>query len=131
MKKYFLSKTIALSLGVLAMSLLISFIVLAWTEPGSAPPAGNVSAPLESESGDLNLAGATWSERNITNVNIISGYNDLFLKGNSAETASVHMAGSDLNFYTGGIERMKVNSSGEVEIYDSLGSPAVIFDQGL
>ena len=43
MKKYFFSKTIALSLGVLAMSLLIGFIVLAWTEPTSSPPEGNVS----------------------------------------------------------------------------------------
>ena len=36
----------ALSVGVLAMAFLISYIVLAWTEPGAAPPAGNVPAPI-------------------------------------------------------------------------------------
>jgi len=123
MKKHSISKTIALSLGVLAMSLLISFIVLAWTEPGSSPPGGNVAAPLWSESADLNLAGSTWTERSITNINVLSGYNDLFLKGNLAETAPVYMAGSELTFYTGGTERMKVDSSGleitkEIALFD-------------
>ena len=46
MKKYSISKTIALSLGVLAMSLLISFIVLAWTPPSNSPPGGNVATPI-------------------------------------------------------------------------------------
>jgi len=123
MKKHSISKTIALSLGVLAMSLLISFIVLAWTEPGSSPPGGNVAAALWSESADLNLAGSTWTERSITNINVLSGYNDLFLKGNLAETAPVYMAGSELTFYTGGTERMKVDSSGleitkEIALFD-------------
>ena len=39
-------KTIALSVGVLSMAFLIGYIVLAWTEPGTTPPAGNVSAPI-------------------------------------------------------------------------------------
>jgi len=43
MKNYSIPKTIALSLGVLVMSLLFSFIVLAWTEPSSSPPLGNVA----------------------------------------------------------------------------------------
>jgi len=40
------SKTMALLVGVLAMVFLIGFIVWAWTEPGSAPPGGNVPAPV-------------------------------------------------------------------------------------
>jgi len=40
------TKSIALTLGVLAMSLVISYLVLAWTEPGTSPPGGNVPAPL-------------------------------------------------------------------------------------
>ncbi|MDP3093950.1 MAG: hypothetical protein Q8N16_04350, partial [bacterium] len=39
-------KTIALSVGVLAMVFFISLIVRAWTEPSLAPPGGNVSAPV-------------------------------------------------------------------------------------
>lgn len=39
-------KTIPLALGVLVMTLLISAIVLAWTEPSTAPPGGNVDAPI-------------------------------------------------------------------------------------
>ena len=39
-------KSIALILGILTMSLLISCVVLAWTEPGAAPPGGNVSSPV-------------------------------------------------------------------------------------
>ena len=146
MKNYSISKTIALSLGVLAMSLLISFMVLAWTEPGVTPPEENVAGPLLSEPDDLNLAGATWTERSITNINILSGFDDLFLLGNSDETAPVHMGGSELKFYTGGIERMNINSDGEVGIntfkfspvsttelgiYDSAGNVILIFDEGL
>jgi len=40
------TKSIALILGVLAMSILVGYFVLAWTEPGSIPPVGNVPAPL-------------------------------------------------------------------------------------
>jgi len=39
-------KSLALILGVLAMSILVGYFVLAWTGPGSTPPGGNVSAPL-------------------------------------------------------------------------------------
>jgi len=46
MNKKIYSKTMALVVGVLAMVFLISLIVLAWTEPGSAPPGENVPAPL-------------------------------------------------------------------------------------
>jgi len=40
------AKAIALILGVLATSVFVSYLVLAWTEPTSAPPGGNVAAPL-------------------------------------------------------------------------------------
>lgn len=40
------TKSIALILGVLAMSLSLGYLVLAWTEPSSSPPGDNVSAPL-------------------------------------------------------------------------------------
>ena len=39
-------KGISLILGVLTMSFLVGYFVLAWTEPAATPPGGNVSAPL-------------------------------------------------------------------------------------
>ena len=45
MRKNF-QKFILLMAGVLAMSILIGYLVLAWTEPSQNPPQGNVPAPL-------------------------------------------------------------------------------------
>ncbi|MBZ9578469.1 shufflon system plasmid conjugative transfer pilus tip adhesin PilV [Patescibacteria group bacterium] len=39
-------KSFALILGVLIMSFLVGYLVLAWTEPAVGPPGGNVPAPL-------------------------------------------------------------------------------------
>jgi hypothetical protein len=56
------TKSIALILGVLVMSLAVGYLAIAWTEPGQAPPAGNVSDPLnvsltaQSKEGALVLA---------------------------------------------------------------------------
>ena len=41
-----ISKTFALCLGVLIMSFLVGYLVLAWTEPTAAPPGENVYAPI-------------------------------------------------------------------------------------
>ena len=40
------TKSIALILGVLIISLSLSYFAIAWTEPGLSPPDGNVPAPL-------------------------------------------------------------------------------------
>ena len=40
------AKNLALVLAVLTMSILLSYLVLAWTEPSGPPPTGNVPAPL-------------------------------------------------------------------------------------
>jgi hypothetical protein len=56
------TKSIALILGILIMSLGAGYLAIAWTEPGQAPPAGNVSDPLnvsltaQSKEGALVLA---------------------------------------------------------------------------
>jgi len=39
-------KSLALIFGVLTMSFLVGYLVLAWVEPGAAPPGGNVPAPI-------------------------------------------------------------------------------------
>ncbi|MBU4298836.1 hypothetical protein KJ636_02240, partial [Patescibacteria group bacterium] len=51
------TKSLALILGVLATSVFVSYLVLAWTEPSSAPPAGNVSAPINVGTGNQIKAG--------------------------------------------------------------------------
>lgn len=130
MKKYSISKTIALSLGVLAMSLLISFVVLAstWTGPIEVPPLGNVEPPLRSGPDALNLASSTWDERDIINVNAITGNNDLFLMGNldNPDDVYIYMTdNSELKFYTEGIERMLIDSSGNVLIGNGLSASSI------
>jgi len=40
------TKIIPLTLGVLIFSLVVAYLVLAWTEPPQTPPQGNVPAPL-------------------------------------------------------------------------------------
>lgn len=40
------SKTLALCLGVLAVAFSMGYLVLAWTEPTSTPPGGNVPPPI-------------------------------------------------------------------------------------
>jgi hypothetical protein len=63
--------------------------------------------------GNIKLGG---TEGDIKDVNQIIGYNDLFLKGNSAETAPVYLAGSQLSLYTSKTERLRVDSAGNVGI---------------
>lgn len=56
-------KSIALIFGVFALSLLVGYLVLAWTEPTQAPPDENVPTPLnvgditQTKTGALNIMG--------------------------------------------------------------------------
>jgi len=102
--------------AVVLSSLLAVAIIYAWTEPSSAPPGGNVPPPLRSEPSSLNLAGATWSERNVISINQLTGYNDIYLRSNSSENATVYIAGSQLSFYSGGTEKWKIDSTGTLTI---------------
>jgi len=107
---------IALTVGVITMVLLIGSIILAWTEPSQNPPGTNVLPPLQATSSALNLAGPTWSERNVLNINYLTGNDDIFLKGNASETASVYIAGNQIRFYTSSTERLTIDSSGNLGI---------------
>ena len=44
------TKSLALILGVFIMSFLVGYLIFAWTEPTQAPPAGNVTEPLNRSS---------------------------------------------------------------------------------
>ncbi len=116
---------------IIGITLAIGFSVFAFTEPTQAPPGGNVTAPLnvsgtaQTKAGDLTVnnffaknfsVAPGVSEYNITNVNIVSGSNDLFIKGNSSETAPVYITGSDVKIYTAGAERLTITNSGNVGI---------------
>jgi len=62
------AKSIAFILGVLVMSLLVGYLVLAWTEPGVAPPGGNVPAPInvgtenQIKAGGLGISGGFFAD---------------------------------------------------------------------
>lgn len=51
------SKTVPLLIGVLTLTFLIIFLVFAWTEPTSAPPGGNVDAPINTGSAEQTKTG--------------------------------------------------------------------------
>jgi hypothetical protein len=58
-----IAKNIALVASVLTVSVVIGCAVLAWTEPTTTPPNGNIAAPLntgataQTKAGDLNISG--------------------------------------------------------------------------
>jgi len=58
MKSKNLNKLLSLCLGVLVLSVVVGFTILAWTEPTVAPTGGNVSAPLNTGSTAQTKAGA-------------------------------------------------------------------------
>lgn len=54
MPKQISSKIVALTFGILAISFLAAFYVIAWQEPTQAPPGGNVAAPINvSDTGQI------------------------------------------------------------------------------
>ena len=50
MKKQISPKLVSLIFAILVISFAIAFYVVAWEEPGSVPPGGNVPAPLNTSS---------------------------------------------------------------------------------
>ncbi|MDO8265203.1 MAG: hypothetical protein Q7T34_02440 [Candidatus Parcubacteria bacterium] len=46
MKNKISPKLVSLSFGVLVLTFALGFYIFAWTEPGQAPPGGNILAPL-------------------------------------------------------------------------------------
>jgi hypothetical protein len=113
-------------LSFFVIILFFSYFALAWTEPSSNPPSGNVDSPInigsvsQTKQGDLTLPNlflnATANEGDIYNVDQIIGYNDLFLKGNEDETNPVYIAGNKIEFYTNQTKRMEIDEQGNVGI---------------
>ncbi len=67
--------------------------------------------------GNLRLDdGGAITEGNVSSVNAVIGYNDLFLKGNSLETSDVNLGGSNISTWTNSLERLTVLNNGNVGI---------------
>jgi hypothetical protein len=138
------NQLIPLILSVLILSFLTAYWIFAWDEPSLAPPLGNVANPInigstsQTKSGALTVSTLTTSggvlylddltEGNIERVNAIIGYDDLFLKGDSLEASAIHIAGSQVSSYTGGIERMKIDSLGDIYITGLIGCDTIDSD---
>jgi hypothetical protein len=121
-KEFFLAATLSILLTLFT----VFFFVRAWQEPTQTPPSQNAYAPInvgptaQTKTGNLTLPNlylnATANEGNIQYLNQLIGYNDIFVKGNAAETAPVYLAGNQISVYTSGTERLRIDSSGNVGI---------------
>jgi trimeric autotransporter adhesin len=121
-KEFFLAATLSILLTLFT----VFFFVRAWQEPTQTPPGQNAYAPInvgptaQTKTGNLTLSNlylnATANEGNIQYLNQLIGYNDIFVKGNAAETAPVYLAGNQISVYTSGTERLRIDSSGNVGI---------------
>ena len=128
-------KTIALLGGVLVLSVAVGYVVFAWDGPTQAPPDGNADAPInvggdaQTKAGDLTVSELTTSggklylntagsEGDIERVDEIIGENDLQLRDSANETKINLDVGDtgEIEFYTGGTERMVVDAGGELDI---------------
>ena len=80
-------------------------VFAAWNNPTASPPANNTEAPInvgataQTKTGNLtvnNLYLTATSEGNLSNINQITGFNDLLLYGNSTKNAPIYLEGSSV-----------------------------------
>jgi hypothetical protein len=88
----FNSKSTAIVLCSLAVSLALCFAIMAWTEPSTSPPAGNISAPIntgssfQTKAGDLTIGGG---------LTITSDGTSFKLKANNETDNGFFLVGQD------------------------------------
>lgn len=108
MNKTISPKITALTFGVLTVCFVAAFyVVAAWQEPGSAPPAGNAPTPLnvsataQTKEGDLTINGVLKTLKDmIVNLVTIKGDGSMSPNLNSDKVDDYHAA--DLMAQTGG-----------------------------
>lgn len=118
------TKSIALILGVLAMSFLVGYLVLAWTEPTTTPPGGNVPAPLNVGNVGQSKVGGLILNTGGAPIGLIVD------KGNVG--IGITNPGEKLDVQGGGVKignfKVKPVSGTELGIYDSGGNLILILD---
>jgi hypothetical protein len=99
MQKQISSKAVVLTFGVLVTLFALGFYIFAWQEPGAAPPAGNVAAPLntsataQTKTGNLTINGVLTTLQNlIVNTLTIKGDGTISTNLNSDKVDSYHAA---------------------------------------
>lgn len=94
------SKNISLVFSVLAVSMIAGSVVIAWTEPGTAPSGGNVAAPVNTSSAAQTKLG------------------DLGFQSGASKPYAIHMDGASLSLVDGtsGSERFIIGQNGKVGI---------------
>ncbi|MBI1888852.1 MAG: hypothetical protein HYS15_02880, partial [Candidatus Spechtbacteria bacterium] len=109
------SQTLLFS-GVFLGSLVFLFAaarLVAGAPPGCDPPGCNVAPPLRpSPGGSIDVG----NDADIINIDALVGFNDLFLKGNTGETAPIYYGASEHRFYTNGTEKLTILNNGNVGI---------------
>ncbi|MCK4355048.1 hypothetical protein KAW43_01685 [Candidatus Parcubacteria bacterium] len=134
-------KIIILSSVILVSSAVIGYIVSAWDEPGDVPPnilpadniyeLINISSDSQTKAGDLTVSALTVSDGHlylnadgnkgdIERADYIKGHNDLHLLSDTGAptAASIYLdkEEEEIEFYTQGTERMKIDGAGDVHI---------------
>jgi len=99
MQKQISSKAVVLTFGVLVTLFALGFYIFAWQEPGAAPPAGNVAAPLntsataQTKTGNLTINGVLTTLQNlIVNTLTIKGDGTISTNFNSDKVDDYHAA---------------------------------------
>lgn len=119
-------KTIALTSGVLVLSVATALVVIAWTGPSADPPLNNALEPLNVGSnaqvktgdltvGNLSLDGVGF-EGSINNADLIIGANDLRLRADATEQTKIDLGvgAQEIKFYTNSQERVRIENDGDL-----------------
>ena len=108
MKQTKFAKTLALCVGVLVFSVSASYLIFAWTAPGSTPPGGNVAAPINTGSTAQTKAGSLHSN------NRISASSNIYSTGGSIYTSNGSIYTNNGSIYTnnGGLGSTANSSTG-------------------
>jgi hypothetical protein len=153
-------KFILLVVGVLVMSILVGYLVFAWTEPSQNPPGGNVPAPINVGNADQYKIGRMGVYTNGIDTNYgltvgsattpkgIKATGPSYFEGTLRITGTTTLAtgsgnvgigttapGEKLDVQGGGIKvgnfKIRPISGTELGLYDSGGNLILIFDQGI
>jgi len=120
------AKSIALILGVLAMSVFVGYFIFAWTEPTQPPPQGNVPAPINvGPQGQAKEGGLILNTGGAPIGLIVQSGNVGIGTTTPAEKLDIQGGGIKIGNF-----KVKPISGTELGLYDSAGNLIVIFDQG-